>query len=88
VCGGRCEFSGKIPNMDVQTAANVTTLQVKCPEFLTDRSRTYIVVVNMSGVADIILHEDSFNGSLIVAGKLQVSSSEVYLMFDRSQPTV
>jgi len=42
----------------------------------------------MLEVAHTNFHEYSLNGSLIVAEKLQMSSSEVPLIIDQSQPTV
>jgi len=55
--------------MDVQTAAKIYNIQVKCSECLTIRSRTHIVVANMCGVADLNFQEDSSNANIIVVDK-------------------
>ena len=75
-------------NNDVHGAQTVHTLQVKCSDYRPITAELTGFVADMLEVAHTNFHEYSLNGSLIVAEKLQMSSSEVPLIIDQSQPTV
>jgi hypothetical protein len=67
--------------MSVQSAAKVHTVQLKCSELLTDATKL-TSVANIPELTHTNFQEYSSNGNLIVAEKVQFSSSAVPFNFD------